>query len=121
VLIAALVGGAVALLIMPNASTIPVLAAAAVLLGMSTAAVSAMIFGLLATEVPPERRSATLNLVYLPLYLAGTIGPAMAGVVVTILGVSAPFVLGALVFVFGAATILVLGRRDRGQAVSTGA
>lgn len=121
VLIAALLGGAVALLIMPNASTIPVLAAAAVLLGMSTAAVSAMIFGLLATEVPPERRSATLNLVYLPLYLAGTIGPALAGVVVTILGVSAPFVLGALVFVFGAATIVALGRRDPGQAVPAGA
>lgn len=121
VLIAALIGGAVALLIMPNASTIPVLAAAAVLLGMTTAAVSAMVFGLLATEVPPERRSATLNLVYLPLYLAGTIGPALAAVVVTILGVSAPFVLGALVFVFGAATIVMLGRRDPGQAVTAGA
>ena len=121
VLIAALIGGAVALLIMPSASTIPVLATAAVLLGMSTAAVSAMIFGLLATEVPPERRSATLNLVYLPLYLAGTIGPALAGVVVTTLGVSAPFVLGAIVFVFGAIAIMVLGRRDRGQAVPAGA
>jgi predicted MFS family arabinose efflux permease len=119
VLIAALVGGAVALLIMPNASTIPVLAAAAVLLGMSTAAVSAMIFGLLATEVPPERRSATLNLVYLPLYLAGTLGPALAGVVVTVIGVSAPFILGALVFAFGAMAIVALAPRRGDQGVSS--
>ncbi len=120
VLVAALVGGALALLIMPSASTIPVLATAAVLLGMSTAAVSAMIFGVLATEVPPERRSATLNLVYLPLYLAGTIGPALAGVVVTVMGVSAPFVLGALVFAFGAMAIVALGRRGAGSPVSAG-
>ena len=120
VLVAALVGGALALLIMPSASTIPVLATAAVLLGMSTAAVSAMIFGVLATEVQPERRSATLNLVYLPLYLAGTIGPALAGVVVTVMGVSAPFVLGALVFAFGAMAIVTLGRRGAGSPVSAG-
>ena len=45
--------------------------------GAATATVSAMVFGLLATEVPAERRSATLNLVYLPLYAAGIIGPAV--------------------------------------------
>jgi DHA1 family multidrug resistance protein-like MFS transporter len=112
VLIAALSGGAIALLVMPNAGSIPVLAAAAVLLGTSTAAVSAMIFGVLATEVRPERRSATLNLVYLPLYLAGTIGPAIGGIVVTTAGVSAPFVLGAGVFVVGAVSIVALGRRS---------
>ena len=61
-----------------------------------------MVFGLLATEVPPERRSATLNLVYLPLYAAGIVGPAIGGVVVTVIGVSAPFVVGALIFGFGA-------------------
>ncbi len=118
VLIAALLGGAVALLVMPIANGIPVLAAAAVVLGMSTAAVSAMIFGLLATEVPPERRSATLNLVYLPLYLAGTIGPALAGIFVTVMGVSAPFVVGALVFVFGAFVIVTVGRHQGGESVS---
>ena len=42
---------------------------------------SAMVFALLATKVPPERRRATLNLVYLPLYLAGIVGPTLgAGV-----------------------------------------
>jgi MFS family permease len=118
VLIAALLGGAIALLIMPYAATIPTLAAAAVLLGMSTAAVSAMIFGLLATEIPPERRSATLNLVYLPLYLAGIIGPAAGGIVVSTSGVSAAFLLGELVFVFGAVVIVVMGRRQGGEAIA---
>ncbi len=115
VLVAALLGGAIALLVMPVATEIPVLAGAAVLLGMSTAAVSAMIFGLLATEVPPERRSATLNLVYLPLYLAGILGPALAGVVITVSGIAAPFVVGAVVFVFGAMVIVALGRRQVGE------
>ena len=49
--------------------------------GAAVATVGAMVFSLLATEVPPERRSATLNLVYLPLYVAGIIGPAMGAAV----------------------------------------
>jgi MFS family permease len=53
-----------------------------------------MIFGLLATQVPPERRSTTLNLVYLPLYAAGIVGPAIGGVVVQA-GIPAPFLVGA--------------------------
>ena len=58
------------------------LALLAVGLAAATATVSAMVFGLLATEVAPERRSATLNLVYLPLYAAGIIGPALGAIVV---------------------------------------
>lgn len=72
------------------------LAAAAVVVALAVAATGAMIFGLLATEVPPERRSATLNLVYLPLYAAGIVGPAIAGVVVQA-GLPAPFLVGAVV------------------------
>ena len=45
----------------------------------SNALVGAMVFSLLATEVAVERRSQTLNLVYLPLYAAGIIGPAIGG------------------------------------------
>ena len=52
----------------------------------ATATVSAMVFGLLAIEVPAERRSATLNLVYLPLYAAGIVGPALGAVVAAIGG-----------------------------------
>ena len=39
---------------------------------------------------PPERRSATLNLVYLPLYAAGIIGPALGAIVVASVGLDGP-------------------------------
>jgi MFS family permease len=110
VLTAALLGGSIALLIMPLAGAISGLALVAVLLAMCTAAVSAMVFALLARDVPSERRSATLNLVYLPLYAAGIVGPAFGGVVVTVGGVAAPFIAGAIVFLVGAIAIVAMGR-----------
>jgi MFS family permease len=64
-----------------------------------------MVFSLLATEVAPERRSAALNLVYLPLYVAGVIGPAMGAAVASAAGAGGPFVVGALVFFAGAAMV----------------
>ncbi len=67
-----------------------------------------MVFGLLAIEVPAERRSATLNLVYLPLYVAGIIGPALAAIVVSV-GLWAPFWLGAAIYLAGA---VVVARRS---------
>jgi MFS family permease len=72
-----------------------------------------MVFSMLATEVPPERRSATLNLVYLPLYVAGIIGPATGSALAAAGGVGAPFLLGAVVFLAGALTIW---RQRRGDA-----
>ena len=80
-----------------------------------------MVFGLLATEVPPERRSATLNLVYLPLYAAGIVGPAVIGV-----ASAAPFMVGGAAFVLGAVLVLGAGgaarRRRAGEsAAATGA
>jgi len=59
------------------------------------------VFALLATEVPIERRSATLNLVYLPLYLAGIAGPA-AGALVVGAGLGAVFNAAAAVVWAGA-------------------
>ncbi len=47
------------------------------------AIVGAMVSSLLASEVPAERRSATLNLIYLPLYIGGVIGPAIGAGVAT--------------------------------------
>jgi len=120
VLTAALLGGGVALALMPAVGRITPLAGVAVLLAMSTATVSAMIFGTLAKEVPPDRRSATLNLVYLPLYAAGIVGPAIGGVIVTVGGISAPFVAGSMVFFVGAAAIVVMGRREAAAARSPG-
>ena len=104
VLVGALAGGGVVLLAMPFVSSVPALAGLAVVSGAATATVSAMVFGLLAIDVPPERRSATLNLVYLPLYAAGIVGPAVGAVVVVATGLTGPFVVAAAIFI---------GRRDR--------
>ncbi len=106
VLVAALGGAGIVLLLMPLAPSVEALALLAVVLGASTATVSSMIFGLLATELSAERRSAALNLVYLPLYAAGIIGPAAGALIASIGGIGALFVAGGLVFLVGAAAII---------------
>jgi MFS family permease len=99
---------------MPLVPSVGGLALLAVVLGASTATVSSMIFGLLATELPAERRSAALNLVYLPLYAAGIIGPAAGALVASIGGVHGLFVVGGAVYFLGAVVIL----RRRGRPVT---
>jgi len=94
VLVGSLVAAGIALLVIPVAPSVVSMALVAVVLGTATATVTAMIFGLLATEVPAERRSATLNLVYLPLYAAGILGPVTAAGVAAVAGVTGPFVVG---------------------------
>jgi MFS family permease len=113
VLVAALLGGGLAVAAMPLAPATGSLALAALAFAVSTAGIGAMVFGLLATEVPPERRSTTLNLVYLPLYAAGVIGPALGSVVVRVSDVPGPFLLGAAVYVAGAVAVIFLLRRQR--------
>jgi MFS transporter, DHA1 family, multidrug resistance protein len=103
----ALGGAGIVLFLMPLAPAIGSLALLALILGTSTATVSSMIFGLLATELPADRRSAALNLVYLPLYAAGVIGPVAGALVASISGVDGLFVVGGCVFLFGAGTILL--------------
>jgi MFS family permease len=122
VLVAALAGGGVALAFMPFAPAAGPLAGLAVVFAAATSTVSAMVFGMLATEVPPDRRSATLNLVYLPLYTAGIIGPALGATVVVVGGIPAPFLLGATVFVVGAVVIATRpARSTAAQANARGA
>jgi DHA1 family multidrug resistance protein-like MFS transporter len=116
ILVAALGGAGLVLLLMPLVPSVASLALLAVVLGASTATVSAMVFGLLATEIPPERRSATLNLVYLPLYAAGIVGPAIGAAVASQSGVPAPFVLGGAVFLAGALAIALRRPRASGHA-----
>jgi MFS family permease len=120
VLIGALVLGGVALGFMPEVAPVGGvvgLAVLAVAVAAAASTTSSMVFGLLATEVPAERRSQVLNLVYLPLYAAGIIGPAVGGVVASQAGVSAPFVVGGGVFLLGALAVLRLhgGRSDPGD------
>ena len=110
----ALVGGGIASLLMPLMPAIGSLALTSILLGAAVATTAAMVFSLLATEVPAERRSTTLNLVYLPLYIAGIIGPAIAGGLAAVAGPSAPFVLGGIVFLLGAMAIAVRQRSGAG-------
>jgi MFS family permease len=122
VLIAALACGGVILLLMPLAPAIPALALLAVVLGVATATVTSMIFGLLALDVPADRRSATLNLVYLPLYAAGIIGPAVGAALASVGGVAGPFIAGGTVFLVGAATVYArVGATSRGARATAGA
>jgi DHA1 family multidrug resistance protein-like MFS transporter len=112
VLVGALLGGGLALFSMTLAGTVATLALAALVFAAMNAATSAMVFGLLATEVPPERRSATLNLAYLPLYAAGIVGPALGAAVARAVGLDGPFLLGGAVLLGGAAVTFVA--RPRG-------
>jgi MFS family permease len=115
VLVWSLVAGGIASALMPAMPTLALLAGAATVLGAAFATTGAMVFSLLATEVPPERRSATLNLVYLPLYIAGIIGPAVGAAVAAATGPGGPFVAGAIVFVAGAAAVALRGRGGNAQ------
>lgn len=77
------------------------------------AVIGAMVSGILAREVPAERRSATLNLVFLPLYLGGIVGPALGSAVVGS-GLRTVFYLAALVLVGGLVMAIVFARRTSG-------
>jgi MFS family permease len=114
ILVLGLVGGGLTLGLMPVATSPETLALIALAFATCVTGVGAMVVAMLATEVAPERRSATLNLVYLPLYLAGVIGPALGSVVVQVADVPGPFRLGALVFLAGAIAVgLLLPRGER--------
>jgi MFS family permease len=115
VLVGSLVGSGVAVVGMPLAPSVPVLALVAVVVAALYATVAPMVFALLATEVPPERRSQTLNLVYLPLYLGGIVGPVVASLVVTF-GIATPFIVGAGVFVVGGVLVATQARRMGGSS-----
>jgi DHA1 family multidrug resistance protein-like MFS transporter len=105
VLIGAMFAGGLALVTVPLAAAIPVVALAVLVFTACNGIVGAMVFSLLATEVPPERRSQTLNLVYLPLYAAGIVGPAVGGTIAGLTGPSGPFWAAAAVFLVGAAVV----------------
>ncbi|HET8571605.1 MAG TPA: MFS transporter [Candidatus Limnocylindria bacterium] len=115
VLAASLIGGGVVVGLMPLASGVVLLAGLAAIYAAFQAAVQAMMFGLIATEAPAERRSATLNLVLLPLYVAGIIGPTAGALVAWATGVDGIFPAAGLVFLLGGLGVAgVLRRRRRG-------
>ena len=114
ILTAAVAGAGAVLLLMPLVSSLFALAGLAVVLAAATSTVNAMVFGVLATEVPPERRSTTLNLVYLPLYGAGVVGPAIGGGIASAGGAAAPFAVAGLGLLAGA---LAIWSRRRGSTI----
>ena len=113
VLAGALLGAGVALLGMAAAPSVAILAGVVVVYSGLQAATQAMVFGLVAVEVAPERRSATLNLVLLPLYIAGIIGPTVGAVAAGAGGIPAPFEVAAGVFIVGGAGVAISLRRAR--------
>jgi MFS family permease len=116
VLVVSLAGLGIGLGLMAVAPTVPLLALIAVAVAGAQSTVSAMVFGLLATEVAPERRSTTLNLVYLPLYIAGIVGPAVSAGVVGLAGLQAPFLVAAAVAIGGSVAISI---RATGRSAAT--
>ena len=116
VLAASLIGGGIAVALMPLAPVVAWLALLAAIYAVFQAAVQAMMFGLIATEAAPERRSATLNLVLLPLYVAGIIGPSLGALVAAGVGVEGVFPAAGVVFLLGGLGIAgLLGRVRRGR------
>jgi len=114
VLVAATAGTAAAFALLPLGSTVAWLAVTYSLAIASQTVVGAMVSGLLATEVPVERRSATLNLIYLPLYIGGIAGPAIGASVVTA-GLRAVFFVAAAVLAGATIVAAVFARRTRGR------
>jgi MFS family permease len=116
VLSASLIGGGIAVALMPIAPAVGWLALLAAVYAAFQAAVQAMMFGLIATEAAPERRSATLNLVLLPLYVAGIIGPSLGALVAAGIGVDGVFPAAGAVFLVGGLGIAgLLGRVRRAR------
>jgi MFS transporter, DHA1 family, multidrug resistance protein len=110
VLVVGLGGGALVLALMPFLPSLLLLALAVLAFVAFNGIIGPMIFSMLATEVPEDRRSTTLNLVYLPLYAAGIVGPTTGALAATAFGVAGAFVLAAAVLGFSAALIIVARR-----------
>jgi DHA1 family multidrug resistance protein-like MFS transporter len=115
ILVGAIAGLTVAFALLPLAPSVAWLAIAYSLAVGFMAVVGAMVSGLLANEVPAERRSATLNLIYLPLYLGGIAGPAVGAGVVTA-GLRAVFYVAAAVLAIALVLAVVFARRTGAAA-----
>ncbi len=118
VLVAAITGMAVAFAALPFA---PAAGWMAVAYGAAIACqsgVGAMVSGILATEVPSERRSATLNLIYLPLYAGGIAGPALGATIVSG-GLRTVFYAAALILAGGILLAIAFARRPARRVEGT--
>ncbi len=114
VMVASIAGITIAFAALPLATGVAVLAVAYGLAVAFQTVVGAMVSSLLATEVPAERRSATLNLIYLPLYLGGITGPAIGAVVFTE-GLRAVFYVAVGALALGTLLAIAFARRTGGR------
>jgi DHA1 family multidrug resistance protein-like MFS transporter len=110
VMAVSMAGMALSFAALPLSPTVGAMAVAYALATAFQSAIGAMVSGLVATEVPAERRSATLNLVYLPLYLGGIAGPALGASVVSH-GLRSVFYLAAAVLGVGTVMAVAFARR----------
>jgi DHA1 family multidrug resistance protein-like MFS transporter len=113
VMVVAMGGLALSFAALPLASTAAWMAVAYALSVAFVAAIGAMVAGLLAVEVPTERRSATLNLIFLPLYLGGIAGPALGASVVST-GLRTVYFLAAAMVAGGIVVAIMFARRSAG-------
>jgi len=81
-LVGACVLAAASLAELALAPNLVLLTVGAVFLGAATATAVSMVFALLATAVPEERRATTLNLVLLPIYLSSIAGGIVGAILV---------------------------------------
>ena len=89
----------------------------AVALGAATATAISMVFALLATAVPVERRATTLNLVLLPIYFSSVMG-AVVGAVLVRKGLNTVLFTGAAISLVAALLTTRLPSTSRGPATS---
>ena len=101
--------GAVAIAGMEWVSSVGELAALSALLGAAGACVVSMVYALLALRLPEERRSAVLNLAFVPFYVSGIIGPNLSALLARN-SLDPIFRVGAL-FAISAFALTVLGAR----------
>ena len=118
VLVASIGGMAVAFGALPFAPSAAWLAVAYSAAIACQAVTGAMVSGILATEVPSERRSATLNLIYLPLYLGGIAGPAIGASVVAE-GLRSVFYVAAAVLAGGFLLAIAFARMSVSHAAAS--
>jgi MFS family permease len=92
----ACVVAAASLAALAAAPNLILLTASAVFLGAASATAISMVFALLATAVPVERRATTLNLVLLPIYFSSVAG-AVVGALLVREGLNAVLLTGAVI------------------------
>jgi DHA1 family multidrug resistance protein-like MFS transporter len=90
------------------------LTAGAVALGAATATAISMVFALLATAVPEERRATTLNLVLLPIYFSSVAG-AIVGALLVRQGLNTVLFTGAAISLVAALLTTRLPSPARGM------